>query len=334
MPTAIASRSMGPRAVALLGAWILSACASVSAPDATVDDSRALYSAAAASDRIGRLLATVEVNGTGPHRFILDSGANRSALSASLAQKLGLATDAGTTLQIHGVTGAAYVPSARVSQMRVGDIVLHDQVVPVLPESIFAGADGILGIDGLQQARIEVDLVRNELRIKQSDGRRAPRGYLKVPAQLFNRGLLQVNGRVGNVPTRVIIDTGAEYTIGNVRLRDALIRNARKGLLPESIVTGATPQVATGMTLATPSVLIGEARLSNLAVTYSDLHVFGLWDLLEEPALIVGMDALGRTQRFVVDYVRQEIHIKTRPQSGATLRNCNSGNCGSRIPTM
>jgi predicted aspartyl protease len=336
MPVAATSRSTGARTVALLSllsSWFLPACATAPVPDATVANESALYSAPTDSDRIGRLLAAVEVNGTGPYRFILDSGANRSALSASLAQLLGLSADAGTTLQIHGVTGSAHVPSTRVAQMRVGDIVLHDQLVPVLPGTVFADADGILGIDGLQDARIEVDFVSKKVNITRSEGRRAPRGYLTVPAKLFNRGLLLVEGRVGNVPTRIIIDTGAEQTIGNQRLLDALVRSSRQAR-PDAFVIGTTPQVARGATHATPPVLIGEAMMSNLAVTFSDLHVFRLWNLLDEPALIVGMDALGRTQKFVVDYSRQEFHIKTRPQSRATMRNCNSGNCGSRIPAM
>lgn len=329
------TQSIGPRTVALLAmlsAWFLPACASAPpVPVATEAEEAALYSAATDSDRIGRLLASVEVNGQGPYRFIIDSGANRSAISAVLAQKLGLSADAGTTLQIHGVTGAAQVPSTRIEQMRVGDIVLHDQHVPVLPATVFADADGILGIDGLQDARIEVDFVRGNVNIMRSEGRRAPRSYLTVPAQLFNGGLLLVEGRVGNVPTHIIIDTGAEHTIGNQSLLDALVRSSRQDG-PAAVVTGTTPQVARGATHATPPIVIGEARMSNLAVTFSDLHVFSLWKLLDKPALIIGMDALGRTQKFVVDYVRQEFHIKTRPQSRPSMRNCNSGTCGTRIP--
>jgi len=334
MPVAVTSRSTGARTVALLlllSLWFLPACASEPVLDAAVETESALYSASTDSDRVGRLLTAVEVNGTGPYRFILDSGANRSALSASLAELLGLSADAGTTLQVHGVTGSAAAPSTRIREMRVGDIVLHDQLVPVLPGTVFADADGILGIDGLQDARIDVDFVRKKVKIMRSEGRRAPRGYLTVPAKLFDKGLLLVEGRVGNVPTHIIIDTGAEHTIGNMRLLDALVRSSDEAQ-PDAFVTGTTPQVARGATHATPPVLIGEAMMSNLAVTFSDLYVFRLWNLLDKPALIVGMDALGRTQRFVVDYARQEFHIKTRPSSYATMRNCNSGNCGTRIP--
>jgi hypothetical protein len=332
MAAAVTSKSSGVTSVALLSLFVfLSASASEPVPDAPVETESALYSAPTDSDRVGRLLAAVEINGTGPYRFILDSGANRSALSASLANLLGLSADAGTTLQVHGVTGTAQAPSTVVREMRVGDIVLHDQLVPVLPGTVFANADGILGIDGLQHARIDVDFVRKKVTITRSEGRRAPRGYLTVPAKLFNKGLLLVEGRVGNVPTLIIIDTGAEHTIGNLQLLEALVRSAEEAP-PDAFVTGTTPQVARGATHATPPVLIGEALMSNLAVTFSDLHVFRLWNLLDRPALIVGMDALGRTQRFVIDYVRQEFHIKARPSSHATIRSCNSGTCGTRIP--
>ena len=42
------------------------------------------------SDRLGRVVAPVSVNGQGPFRFIVDTGANRSVLSQGLVERLGL----------------------------------------------------------------------------------------------------------------------------------------------------------------------------------------------------------------------------------------------------
>ncbi len=317
-------------ALALLGLWP-ALPASSAADGHTLESDQALYAAPTRADRVGRMLAAVEINGTGPYRFIIDLGANRSALSPQLAERLGLGADGAETVEVHGVTGPAIVPMARVEQLRVGNIVLIDQEMPILEAPVFADADGILGIDGLQHARIEVDFGRNRVTIGVSERRRAPSGYLTVPAQLFNQGLLLVAGRVGNVRTHVVIDTGAEYTIGNMRLKEALIRaNPRKEPLVAT-VTGATPGTTGGVTYVAPTIVIGEARLRNLPVTFSDLHVFSLWGLTTEPALIVGMDALGTVQRFVVDYARSEFHIKTFAEAGASLHKCSSANCASRL---
>lgn len=290
-----------------------------------------LYAAPTRPDRVGRMLAAVEVNGSGPYRFIIDLGANRSALSSRLAEQLGLATGANGSVEVHGVTGSALVPMAQVDELRVGHLVLQDQAMPVLAGTVFADADGILGVDELQQSRIEVDFRNDRVRIGASDRRRAPHGYLTVPARTMYQGLLLVEGRVGDVATHVVIDTGAQYTIGNPALKDALLRRLRSDRRG-SVVTGATPGVVNGSTSFTPAIRIGEARLSNVPVTFSNLHVFGLWGLADEPALIVGMDVLGTLQKFVVDYGRREFQIKTYAERGAAIDRCVSGgNCASRL---
>jgi predicted aspartyl protease len=292
---------------------------------------KALYAAPTRPDRVGRMLAAVEVNGTGPYRFIIDLGANRSVLSSKLAEQLGLATADGNTVVVHGVTGPATVPLAQVDELRVGHLVLQDQAMPVLAGTVFADADGILGIDELQESRIEVDFRNDRVRIGASDRRRAPHGYLTVPARTMNQGLLLVAGRVGDVDTHVVIDTGAQYTIGNRRLQEALVRRLRSDR-QGSVVTGATPGVVNGSTSFTPGIRIGEARLNNVPVTFSNLHVFTLWGLADEPALIVGMDVLGTLQKFVVDYGRREFQIKTYAERGAAIDRCVSGgNCASRL---
>ena len=150
---------------------------------------QALYAAPTRPDRVGRMLAAVEVNGSGPYRFIIDLGANRSVLSARLAAQLGLDATGAATVQVHGVTGSAIVPMALVDELRVGHLVLQDQSMPVLGGQVFADADGILGVDGLQQSRIEVDFRNDSVRIGASDRRRAPHGYLTVPARTMYQGL-------------------------------------------------------------------------------------------------------------------------------------------------
>lgn len=291
----------------------------------------ALYAAAVPSDTAGRMLASVEVNGTGPYRFIIDLGANRSALSSRLADHLGLVAANEATIAVHGVTGTAIVPLVEVASLTMGNLALVGQRLPVLSGSVFADADGILGIDGLQDARIDVDVDRGRVSIEQSERRRAPRGYLTVRARLVNNGLLIVSGRVGRIPTEIVIDTGAEYTIGNMALQQALTRPTGKRRHAEAAIHGATPGSVRGETRATPSIQIGQARLSNLPVTYGDLHIFSVWGLVEQPALIIGMDALGTVQRFVVDYPRREFHIKTRAPSRVSVGNCTSANCASRL---
>jgi len=266
-------------------------------PAAIVEDLGPEFATPTTLDRAGRIVAPVEINGRGPFRFILDTGANRSAMSAVL-------------------------PAVKVETFRAGELVFERQRLPVLPSAVFGGVDGILGIDVLQSARVEVDFDLDKVTIRRSSGARAPAGYLVVPAKLRHGGLLLVDGKVGKVPVKAILDTGAERSLGNEALREALVLRARdpqEGV--STTVIGATPQLAEGTSFVAPAIAVGGARLTNLTVTFSDLHVFKIWSLLDEPALLIGMDLLGTMQHFVVDYRRREFHFKTWP-SDRTNKRC------------
>jgi hypothetical protein len=54
---------------------------------------------------------------------------------------------------------------------------------------------------------------------------------------------------------------------------------------------------------------IGDLRLSNLEVIFADFHVFKLWGLDQQPAMLIGMDMLGVLERLVIDYRRNEVSM-------------------------
>lgn len=319
----------------MIAALLLAPCVCFSqAQTAAPEEPEPVYAAPARLDRSGRVLAAVEVNGQGPFRFILDTGANSSAVSPRLVQALGLTTAEVSAMGVHGVTGSAMLPAVRVRTLRAGDVELHDVRLPVLTERVLAGADGILGVEGLQATRIEVDFMRDRVVISHGDKRRAPKGFLTVPARLEKGGLLLVHGRVGRVRAKVIIDTGAERTLGNLPLRRALEHRVRSRDRAETSVVGVTSDVRTGTSFRAPMIAIGGARLRNLPVTFDDLPVFHVWDMEDEPALLVGMDLLGTLQQFIVDYPRREFQLKTQSVPATQgVRRCGPNECRSRIPT-
>ena len=94
---------------------------------------------------------------------------------------------------------------------------------------------------------------------------------------------------------------------------------------------GATPDQATGVTFPSPMVSIGPVELRNLMVTFGDMHVFEIWGLTDEPALLIGMDLIGTLERFIVDYGRREFQLKTYAPRRAVVRNCSSNECGTRL---
>jgi predicted aspartyl protease len=278
---------------------------------APVED-EALYAARTRLDRIGRILAPVMINGQGPFRFVLDSGANHSVVTARLAEQLHLIRSPDAATLLNGVTGSELVPTANVARLETGDLVQTDLRVPVL-ENVMGGADGILGMQGFEGMRITVDFLADRVTIARSHNQRAPWNFYTAHGRLKFGRLLVVDARVGGVSAKAVIDTGAERTLANLALRDALLRHEHfgQGKSPTEVM-GVTSALQKGDVMPTPPIKLGEAVITDVAVTYGDIYVFKLWELGKEPALLVGMDVLGVLHKLVLDFRRKELQLLTR----------------------
>src|SRR6202043_1556024 len=67
------------------------------------------YAVSTRFDRIGRIIAPVMINGRGPFRFMLDTGASSTVLAESTLAKLDRIADPYARVPISGVTGSALV---------------------------------------------------------------------------------------------------------------------------------------------------------------------------------------------------------------------------------
>src|SRR3954462_7821043 len=105
-------------------------------PLGALKDPEPLFAAPTRLDRIGRVMTHVMVNGKGPFRFVIDTGASRSTLSPHLARTLGLNNSVGRNVMLNGVTGAAEVATVAVESIELGQIGLENQHLPVIFTSI------------------------------------------------------------------------------------------------------------------------------------------------------------------------------------------------------
>jgi len=88
------------------------------------------------------------INGRGPFRLVLDTGASHSAITALVALALGIPTDRSPPVILRGVTGFATVPTIRVDTLSVGDVAVDQAILPIVPDAL-GGAEGVLGSEGL-----------------------------------------------------------------------------------------------------------------------------------------------------------------------------------------
>lgn len=267
------------------------------------------YVAPTLRDRIGRIWAPVYIDGKGPFRLVLDTGANRSVVTHATAQRLGKEAQTSKSVRLHGVTGMAQVPTIDIETLEVGDLLLEGRRMPVVP-NVFGGAEGALGTEGLKDKRIFIDFKNDEISILRSKRQPPGAGFTRIPVKMRNGRLLMFEIELGGVRTLAMLDTGAQTTIGNNRLREALLRRARNS--QETEVIGVTLDSATVHAIQAPPVDIGGIKISGMQVAFGDIYIFEAWKLTKEPAVLIGMDVIGVLEAIVIDYRLRELHLKAR----------------------
>jgi predicted aspartyl protease len=262
-------------------------------------------------DRIGRVIAPVMINGSGPYLFIVDTGASRSAISPRLAQQLGLVPSQDAMLTVQGVTGGEAMPSVTIEHFQAGDIVIAKAQLPVLAGHVFADADGILGVEGLKDMCLLVDFQKDRLTITRSRPRHLDGTWMRVPVKLRFGRLMVAGATIGRKKVQAVIDTGAERTLGNLALMKVLgLEQAALEPGTDTHVSGTTSALEPADSIPSPVIQLGQTGIRELSVTFADLNVFRIWNLENEPALVLGMDVLGTTKALQFDYKRGELLIR------------------------
>lgn len=278
-------------------------------PEAPTGD-ELLYASPTRKDHIGRIVAPVMINGRGPFRLIVDTGASNSTVSPQLARLLGLEASQQTPILVNGITGTAQVPSVLVDSLKVGDLSFQSLRLPVVWAPLMAGADGILGVAGLRTERILVEFLHNRVTISHSRRALPSMGYLKIPASRMDNGLMTIDARVGGVRARAVVDTGAQRSLGNEALRDALRHWHNFDAEPRyTDVYGSTSTIARGELRAAPIISLGNVKVAAVELVYGDFHIFEVWNMRDKPALILGMDILGSVRSLGIDFGTQELFM-------------------------
>ena len=271
----------------------------------------ARYVAPTRRDQIGRIWAPVYINDQGPFRLVLDTGASRSCVIAKVAKTLGLVPDASQSMRLQAVTGSATVPTIRVDSLLIGDLEISDSRLPIIPDAL-GGAEGILGNEGLRDRRVYIDFRHDLISITHSHNRTAPPGFMTIPFKLERGRLLIVDAWLGRVRAKAIIDTGGQSTIGNLALRDALLRKNSWEKPTVDQIQGVTAEVQEGEGRRAPAIQFGPIDINTHRMTFADMQIFEYWKLTKEPALLIGMDALGLLDTLIIDYRRNELQLRMR----------------------
>jgi predicted aspartyl protease len=270
-------------------------------------------------ERNDRMTVAVRLSGEGPYRFLVDTGADRTAVSRDIVNRLSLAGGAKATM--HSVTGVSEVRTAKLPSIEVTRTPLTATDAAVL-ESAHMGADGILGVDALRSRRVQFDFGARTMSIVPSrvpDFRDEP-GTIVVSVRRKN-GRLVVTDAVANGKTiTVVLDTGSEVSIGNAALRRQLLGS---NLLDAShkvdlqSVTGAT---IPGDYMFVRKLEMGGITLKNLAIVFADAHTFRQLKLDERPAILLGMNAIRAFRKVSIDFANRKFRVLLPEESSLGTR--------------
>jgi len=274
------------------------------------------------NDRFGRVVAPMMVNGQGPYRFIVDTGANRSVVSQALAERLGLpAVGEGTVHSVHGATPA---PLVAVESLRYSNLEVPGNQMPMLQGAMLAGEQGLLGVDGMVGRRLMLNF--DDQCIEIIPANRAPplgRGWTRLRGELRFGNLVVVEGRINGMRVNVLIDTGSNVSLANNALHQMLASRVRFSRDSEGYgraYTAGDP-VVLDTAIIVPDLTIGELNMTDMLLFVGDFHVFSLWGLDTEPTVLVGMDVLSKARALAIDYQRATVYFRlsNRNREGARL---------------
>jgi hypothetical protein len=255
-----------------------------------------------------RLNVDVKVNGRGPYRFVVDSGADTSAVGLRIAHDLELPL--GRPVVLNGMTSRDVVDRVKVDALTIGSSTISNLELPALREGD-VGGDGLVGIDALAQQRLMMDFEAHQVRIEDA---RIPvkrmADEIVIIARRSRGQLIMTAVSAGNLQLDAVIDTGSEVTIGNNALRDKLLKHgARFWTVTATGVTGETVQLQ----MATISFLrLGPVMLEDVPIAFADLPPFKLFGLADQPALLLGTDLLETFRRVSLDFRARKVRFQLR----------------------
>ncbi len=259
------------------------------------------------SDLSMRMTVPVTIEGRGPFQFVVDTGSDRTVVSQELATLLKLAI--GESVTMHSMTSVGPANTVMVPTLTLAGQTTRDINAPALQQE-YLGGHGLLGIDTLKGRRVVMDFAKRTLSVLRSGEREDydPDTIVVTARSKFGQ-LVLVDADVDGTPITVIIDSGAETTVGNAPLRALLSkRNKRLQFFKTELLD------VTGGKLGAEYASVGRIRLAgitieNAVIAFADAHPFKRYGLQTKPAMLLGMDTLRSFRRVSVDFAQRKVRF-------------------------
>lgn len=286
------------------------------AADPALIDPAAAEVLALEEDRNRRMTVPVRIDGSGPYDFMIDTGSQATAVTREINTQLGL-RPAGTATLV-GMASRRAVELVEVERLDIGSHTIAGFSAPVL-EREHVGADGIVGLDSLQDFRVLLDFRDQTIALEDTRGKReaSRRGFeIVVRARAKFGQLLITDAVVEGIRATVIIDTGAQTSLANNALRER-IRTKRASEVTTTDVNGVD---LIGQMSLMRTLSIEGLSLTNVPLTFADTPAFEALGLNDTPALSLGMQHLALFDRVAIDFANRRVLFDVPPDVARAMR--------------
>lgn len=253
------------------------------------------------SDRYLRFTVPVRIEGEGPFEFMVDTGAEATVVTDRVRDRLGLPSTGSAT--VVGMASRVSVELVSLDGLEFAARVFDGLEVPLL-ESQHVGADGILGLDTLQDLRVLIDFRTDTIAVDDAAALGGNKGYeIVIRARRKLGRLIITEATVDGVRTSVILDTGAQTSIGNLSLRRKLRARAQQQVKNQDV----NGYEFLGTVDVVGPLKIDDMQLDNLPIMFADGPAFAQLGLAKRPAMILGMRDLRVFDRVAIDFAARQI---------------------------
>lgn len=253
-------------------------------------------------DRYRRYTVPVSIDGSGPYNFMIDTGSQATAVTDRVTSQIELPSLGPATLV--GMASRRTVQLVELDRFEMGSRTLHNIAAPVLRRE-HVGADGIIGLDSLQDFRVLIDFRNETIAVADADEAGSNRGFeIVVRARSKLGQLLITDAQVEGVRATVIIDTGAQASLGNLALRDRIRARRAAERVETTDVNGVT--LLSELNYAR-SLKIHGLQLVNVPINFADAPAFEALGLNDQPVISLGMEHLKLFDRVAIDFAKRRI---------------------------
>jgi predicted aspartyl protease len=264
-------------------------------------------------ERYERMTVPVTIQGQGPFDFLIDTGAQATVLSRDLADRLMLHDRDSATLV--GMASVRTVETTPIDDFNLGSRSFYIRQAPVVEGAHIGGADGILGLDSLQNQRVLLDFHNREISVADAAQLGGNRGYeIVVRARERLGQLIITTARLDGVQVEVIVDTGAQGSVGNMALFERMRRHREMDETEMTDINGAT---LGGFVRIARELKLGRASVQNFPILFADSRPFHSLGLADKPALILGMSELKLFRRVAIDFKTRRVLFDLPPDAMA-----------------